>query len=172
MPGQQRWRQDGRERAGQQINGNILNASEQLKHLVSQSPVSLTPSLNNKKRRNRRSATTTANSNEKNATLAAFGHCASNLIAATSNQSQQTTTTTLPLLTANQFRTDSGGLQGAPGLKLALPLQAVLPSEVSAVLTTVNGTTQESSKSAPTPAKRSSSGSASPKKQQKEQTNT
>ena len=141
-----------------QINGNMLNATEQLKQLVSQSPVAMTP--NNKKRsRSKRS--------NKHVTNAPQNH-----VATTANQSQQTTTTTLPLLTANQFRAD--GTLPATGLKLALPL-AMLPGrhDVSAVLTTVNGTTQEPAKPAAhaqVAPKRSRSSSASAKKQ-KTQTN-
>ena len=135
-----------------QINGNMLNATEQLKQLVSQSPVAMTP--NNKKRsRSMRS--------NKHVTNAPQNH-----VATTANQSQQTTTTTLPLLTANQFRAD--GTLPATGLKLALPL-AMLPGrhDVSAVLTTVNGTTQEPAKPAAhahVAPKRSRSSSASAKK--------
>ena len=145
-----------------QINGNMLNATEQLKQLVSQSPVTMTP--NNKKRsRSKRS--------NKHLTNMTGGNVPQNHVATTANQSQQTATTMLPLLTANQFRAD--GNLPATGLKLALPL-AMLPGrhDVSAVLTTVNGTTQETAK--PTHAhvapKRSRSSSASAKKQ-KTQTN-
>ena len=139
-----------------QINGNMLNATEQLKQLVS--PVAMTP--NNKKRsRSKRSNKHVTNTPQ-------------NHVATTANQSQQTTTTTLPLLTANQFRAD--GTLPATGLKLALPL-AMLPGrhDVSAVLTSVNGTTQEPAKPAAhaqVAPKRSRSSSASAKKQ-KTQTN-
>lgn len=145
-----------------QINGNVLNATEQLKQLVSQQPVTMTPS---KKRSNRNRRSNSSSNSNKHATPVvpgAVNH--TNHVTSTANQSQQTTTTTLPLLTANQFRAD-GGLS-TTGLKLALPLQALLPSDVSAVLTTVNGTTQEASKSPGQP-KRSRPGSnaASPRKQ-------
>ena len=143
-----------------QINGNVLNATEQLKQLVSQSPVTMTPNtLSNSKKRSSRSRRAHTGSNKHSANNTAGG-LTQNHATSTTNQSQQTATTTLSLLTANQFRADGG-------LKLALPLQALLPSDVSAVLTTVNGTTQEASKPAApvTPHKRSRSGSSSAKKQ-------
>ena len=121
-----------------QINGNVLNATEQLKQFVSQSPVTMAPNVLNSKKRSSRSRrpNTGSNKHPHNSIAGGLSH---NHVTSTANQSQQTATTTLPLLTANQFRADGG-------LKLALPLQALLPSDVSAVLTTVNGTTQEVSK--------------------------
>ena len=86
--------------------------------------------------------------------------------AATMNQSQQTSTSTLPFLTANALTAEN--LQAA-GLKLALPLQALLPSDVSAVLTTVNGTSSPDEQPSGLKAQAKSKGSANHRKNQKTQ---
>ena len=155
-----------------QINGNILNAAEQLKQLVSRSPVSMpTNNITNSNGKKRSRARRNPGNNNKHVTT--HVSTAPNHVATTANQSQQTTTTTttLPLLTANQFRPD--GSLPAAGLKLALPL-AMLPgrNDVSsaALVTSVNGATPSTPDRAvkpTTPAKRprGSSGGASAKKQ-------
>ena len=86
--------------------------------------------------------------------------------AAAMNQSQQSTGSTLPLLTANALTAEN--LQAA-GLKLALPLQALLPSDVSAVLTTVNGTSSPDEQPTSAKPQAKSKGSANHRKSQKAQ---
>ncbi len=128
-----------------QINGSLLSVTEQLKQLVAQSPVAVTSAMNNKKRGSR-----TRRANSRNTATSPSALHVQNHSDATAKHSHLTTTTTLPLLTANLSEGGGVGLPTA-GLKLALPLEALLPSDVSSVLTTVNGTTtQESSTAAAT----------------------